>query len=157
MQELVPLLVTVLILALLFGFITFVANVQPAKVLVHAAARNCARAGVETLSQGRGLNQAKITAVETAGSSQDMGFDPTGLGVQAYTCSQVDWPDNCGWDTMTDNWDRGLVFVCEAGYNVKVDHIPLVYLFYPKGYVPLRAKVGLTIEPYKSRWGEGEE
>jgi hypothetical protein len=138
MEDLVPLIVAVLILAMLFGLVLFVSQVQPAKVLVVAAARNCARAGVETLSAGRGLDQAVVTAVETAGVSdpQGLAINPQGLAVWAYTA----------------DWDRGQVFVCETGYNVRVSHLPIVSWFYPKGYVPLRARVALSIEPYKSRW-----
>jgi len=51
-------------------------------------------------------------------------------------------------------WDRGRVFVCETGYAVRTDHLPMVSWFYPRGYVPLQARVALSIEPYVSRWGE---
>ena len=137
MEELVPLMVAVLILAMVFGLVLFVSQVQPAKVLVAAAARNCARAGVETLSVGRGLDQATATAVETALAGT--AIDPAGLTVWAYA------------ETA---WGRGRVFVCEAAYNVRTDHLPMVGWFYPRGYVPLRARVALDIEPYQSRWAE---
>jgi hypothetical protein len=135
MSDLVPLMVAVLVLAMLFGLVLFVSQVQPAKVLVVAAARNCARAGVETLAAGRGLEQAQVTAVETAMAGT--AIDPQGLAVRAYA---------------EDRWGRGLVFVCEAGYNVRTDHLPMVSGFYPGDHVPLRARVALDIEPYKSRW-----
>jgi len=83
MDELVPLIVVVLILAVLFGLATFVAEVQPVKGLVTATARNCARAGVETLAAGRGLPQAQQTAIETALAGT--AIDPQGLAVRAYT------------------------------------------------------------------------
>jgi hypothetical protein len=134
-EDLVPLMVTALILALLFGVVMFVSHVQPVKVLVHAAARNCVRAGVETLAAGRGLDQAAVTAVETALAGA--AIRPEGLMVRAYAANE---------------WGRGQVFVCETGYNVRVSHLPMVGWFYPAGYVPLRARVALSIEPYKSRW-----
>jgi hypothetical protein len=137
MSDLVPLLLVVLLLALIFGLVLFVSQVQPAKVMVVAAARNCARAGVETLAAGRGLLQAQETAVETALATPSV--NPNGLGVRAYA------------ETV---WGRGRVFVCETGYNVRVDHLPLVDWFYPGSYVPIRARVSLNIEPYKSRWEE---
>jgi len=139
-EDLVPLITVTLLLAMLFGLVVFVSQVQPVKVLVVAAARNCARAGVETLAAGRGLDQATVTAVETAlGGAEGAGtaFDPEGLAVRAYA------------ETV---WGRGRVFVCETGYNVRVDHLPLVGWFYPDAYVPLRARVALSIEPYKARW-----
>ena len=104
-------------------------------LLVAAAARNCARAGVETLAAGRGLDQAAATAVETALATT--AIEPGGLGVRAYS---------------ENVWGRGMVFVCETGYNVRVDNLPLVGWFYPRRYVPLRARVSLDIEPYKARW-----
>ncbi|MBN1955668.1 MAG: hypothetical protein JW900_11540, partial [Anaerolineae bacterium] len=63
MDDLVPLMMVVLVLAMLFGLVLFVSQVQPVKVLVAAAARNCARAGIATLAVGRGLDQATVTAV----------------------------------------------------------------------------------------------
>jgi len=137
MEELVPLLMVILVLGMFFGLVLFVSQVQPAKVLVVAAARNCARTGVETLAAGRGLDQALVTAVETAAAGT--AIDPTGLSVHAYA---------------EDAWGRGRVFVCETGYNVRVSHLPLVSWFYPEGHVPLRGRVSLSIEPYKSRWEE---
>ena len=134
-EDLVPLIVSVLVLALILGLVLFVSQVQPAKVLVVAAARNCARAGVETLAAGRGLDQALVTAVETAATGA--AIDPAGMAVRARA---------------ENVWGRGQVFVCEAGYNVKVSHLPLVGWFYPRGAVPLRARVALDIEPYKARW-----
>jgi hypothetical protein len=139
MEELVPLMVVVVILALIFGLVMFVSRVQPAKVLVAAAARNCARTGVETLEAGRGLEQAQVTAVETALAGT--AIDPVGLQVEA---------------TTVNVWGRGQVFVCEAGYNVRVGHLPLVSWFYPNGSVPLRTTVALDIEPYKSRWARSQ-
>lgn len=135
MEDLMPLMVAVLVLAMIFSLVLFVSHVQPVKVLVHAAARNCARTGVETLTAGRGLDQAVTTAVETAVSGT--AINPEGLEVRAYAEAV---------------WGRGEVFVCEAGYNVRVDHLPLVSWFYPGGSVPLCARVTLDIEPYKSRW-----
>jgi hypothetical protein len=134
-EDLVPLMMAVLVLAALFGMVLFVSQVQPAKVLVAAAARNCARAGVETLAAGRGLDQATLTAVETALAGTAV--SPQGLAVRAYA---------------ETTWGRGQVFVCEAGYAVRVDHLPLVSWLYPQGHVPIRARVALDIEPYKSRW-----
>ena len=135
MSDLVPLMMAVLVLAMIFGLVLFVAQVQPVKVLVHAAARNGARAGIETLAAGRGLDQAMVTAVETALAGTSINSE--GLAVQAYA------------ETV---WGRGQVFVCEAGYNVRVDHLPLVSWFFPGDHVPIRARVALDIEPYKSRW-----
>ena len=135
MEDLVPLMVAVSILAMIFGLVLFVSQVQPAKVLVVAAARNCARAGVETLAAGRGLDQAQITAVETAFAGTAIA--PEGLTVQAHA---------------ENVWGRGQVFVCEAQYDVQTSHLPLVSWFYPGGYVPLRARVALDIEPYQARW-----
>jgi len=136
-EDLVPLMVVVLILAMLLGLVLFVGQVQPAKVLVAATARNCARAGVETLQAGRGLEQATTTAIETALATTFL--DPAGLSVRAYA---------------ETTWGRGRVFVCETGYAVRTDHLPMVSWFYPHGYVALRARVALSIEPYMSRWGE---
>ena len=135
MSELVPLIMVVLVLAMLFGLVLFVSQVQPAKVLVTAAARNCARAGVETLAAGRGLDQATATAVETALAGT--AIEPGGLAVRAYSANV---------------WGRGMVFVCETGYNVRVDGLPMVGWFYPRRYVPLHSQVSLDIEPYKARW-----
>ena len=135
MSDLVPLMMTILILAVLFALVLFISQIQPAKVLVAAAARNCARAGVVTLAGGRGLEQARFTAVETAFAGT--GIEPEGLEVRAYA---------------EEEWDRGRVFVCETGYSVRVDHLPLVAWFYPRGSVSLRARISLWIEPYKSRW-----
>lgn len=137
MTDIVPLIMVILLLVLLFGLATFISHVQPVKVLVAAAARNCARAGVETLAAGRGVDQAVVTAVETA--AQGTAINPEGLAVRAYT---------------EDVWGRGRVFVCETGYNVRVSDVPLVGWFYHGEYVPLRARVALSIEPYKARWEE---
>ncbi len=108
-----------------------------------SAARNCARAGVETLAQGRGLDQALVTAVETAGATdpQGLGIAPEGLMVRAYTA---------------DVWGRGRVLACEAGYDVVVGGLPLLRLFYADNVVPIRSRVSLSIEPYKSRWEPGQ-
>jgi hypothetical protein len=122
---------------MVLGMVLFVSQVQPAKALVVSAARNCARAGVETLAEGRGLDQALVTAAETAATGS--AIDPAGLEVRAYT---------------EDVWGRGRVLTCETAYNVKVGHLPMIDWFYPGDHVPLRAKVSLSIEPYKSRWGE---
>lgn len=135
MSDLVPLMLVVLLLALILGLVIFVGQVQPAKVMVTSAARNCARAGVETLAAGRGLLQAQQTAMETALATPSINMQ--GLGVRAYA------------ETV---WGRGRVFVCETGYNVRVNHLPLVDWFYPGSFVPIRARVSLDIEPYKSRW-----
>lgn len=137
MEDLVPLILVLLLLVFLFGVAMFVSHVQPVKVLVVAAARNCARAGVETLAAGRGIDQAVVTAVETA--AEGTAINPAGLAVRAYA---------------EDVWGRGRVFVCEAGYSVRVSDIPLVDWFYPGDSVPLRARVALSIEPYKARWGQ---
>ncbi|HEY75969.1 MAG TPA: hypothetical protein G4O00_07290 [Thermoflexia bacterium] len=138
MDELVGFILIVLLLVLMLGVTTFVAHVQPVKVLVAAAARNCARAGVETLAAGRGLLQAEQTGVETALAGMGGGIDPEGLAVRAYAA---------------DVWGRGRVFVCETGYSVDVSSVPLVGWFYPRDAVRLRARVALRIEPYKARWG----
>jgi O-antigen ligase len=139
MDDLVPLVLVLLVLALLFTMVMFVGHVQPVKVLVAAAARNCARAGVETLAEGRGLPQALDTAVATAGVGMpgDRAISAGGLRAVAYT---------------ENVWGRGQVLVCETSYNVDVSTLPLVPLFYSGQYVPLRYRVSLTIEPYKSRW-----
>ena len=139
MDELVPLILVLLMLVLVLGVVTFVAHVQPVKGLVASAARNCARAGVETLAAGRGLLQAEQTAVETALAGVGGGIDPGGLTVRAYAA---------------DVWGRGRVFVCETRYGVKVSAVPLVGWFYPHDHVDLRARVALSIEPYKARWEE---
>jgi hypothetical protein len=81
------------------------------------------------------LAQARVTALEAAYAGT--AIDPRGLEVSAY---------------VADEWDRGRVFVCEVGYNVRVDHLPMVSWFYSSEHVPLRARVSLWIEPYKSRW-----
>ena len=137
MEDIVPLLLVVLLLVLVLGVVTFVARVQPAKVLVVASARNCARSGVETLAAGRGLPQALITAVETARAGT--AIDPTGLQVQAHA---------------EERWGRGRVFVCETTYRVEVGDVPLIAWFYPKDQVTLTSRASLSIEPYKSRWEE---
>jgi hypothetical protein len=137
MEDLAPLLMVLVVLVLLFAMVVFVSQVQPVKVLVVSSARNCARAGVETLAEGRGMEQALTTAVESAADGTSI--DPAGLEVRAYT---------------EDVWGRGRVLICETGYNVKTGTIPLMDWFYPHDYVPIRAKVSLSIEPYKSRWGD---
>ena len=137
MEDIVPLLMAILILALMLGLVMFVSHVQPVKVLVVSAARNCARNGVETLAEGRGLDQALTTAVETAAAGS--AIDPAGLQVRAYT---------------EDVWGRGRVFVCETRYNVRVDLIPMVHVFYDQESLPITSRASLAIEPYKSRWGE---
>ena len=136
MEELVPLLMVLLLLAMIFGLVNFVAQVQPVKALVHSLAYDCARAGVATLNSGRGLTQAGATAVEAA--SMGAYYNPAGLYVEAYP------------DTV---WGRGQVFIGEVHYNVRTDHLPMVSWFYPNGYVPLSAQVSMTIEPYQARWG----
>ena len=135
MEDLVPLMVVVLVLAMLFGLVLFVSQVQPVKGLVAAAARNCARAGVETLAAGRGLEQAQLTAVETALAGA--AIDPHGLAVRAYA------------ETV---WGRGRVFVCETAYSVRVDHLPMVAWFTGRPAITLRARVALAIDPYQARW-----
>ena len=137
MEDLAPLLMVLVILVFMFAWVTFVAQVQPVKVLVASAARNCARNGVETLAEGRGLDQALVTAVETA--ADGTAIDPAGLEVRAYTETE---------------WGRGRVLTCETAYNVRVSDLPLMDWFYPYDHVPLKAKVALSIEPYKSRWEE---
>ena len=137
MEDLVPLILVLLMLVLVLGVVTFVSHVQPVKVLVASAARNCARAGVESLAAGRGLAQAEQTAVETALAGIGGGINPQWLPVRAYA---------------EDVWGRGQVFVCETGYNVKVTDVPLIGWFYSDDHVPLRARVALSIEPYKARW-----
>ena len=137
MEELVPLIMVLLLLAMVFGLVLFVSQVQPMKALVHTLAYDCARAGVATLNAGRGLAQAGETALEAA--SMGLYYNPAGLYVEAYP------------DTV---WGRGQVFVCEVHYNVRTDHLPMVGWFYPEGYVPLRSQVSMTIEPYQARWGE---
>jgi hypothetical protein len=137
MEDLAPLLMVLLILVFLFTLVTFVGQVQPVKVLVVSAARNCARSGVETLAEGRGMKQALTTAVETAADGTSI--DPAGLEVRAYAETR---------------WGRGRVLTCETGYNVATGNLPLLDWFYTGDYVPIRAKVSLSIEPYKSRWGE---
>lgn len=136
MEDIVPFMALVLVLAMALGIVLFVSTVQPVKALVASAGRHCARTGIETLAAGRGLDQATATALETAALGS--AIDPTGLFVRAYT---------------TNVWGRGQVLVCEAGYNVRVDHLPMVSWFYRRGYVPIRSRVSLDIEPYKSRWG----
>jgi hypothetical protein len=135
MEDLVPLLLVVLLLVLVLGVVTFVARVQPAKVLVAASARNCARAGIESLAEGRGMPQARVTAIETAKAGT--AINPDGLEVEAYA---------------EDRWGRGRVFVCETTYRVKVSDAPLISWFWGKDHVTLRGRASLTIEPYKSRW-----
>ena len=137
MEDLAPLLMVLVILVFMFTLVTFVSQVQPVKVLVVSSARNCARAGVETLAEGRGMEQALTTAVETAAGGTSI--DPAGLEVRAYTETR---------------WGRGRVLTCETGYNVATGNLPLMDWFYKGEYVPIRAKVSLSIEPYKSRWGE---
>jgi hypothetical protein len=135
MEELVPLLVVITVLALVFSLTLFISQVQPVKVLVVAAARNCARAGVETLSSGQGLRQAQMTAIDTALAGT--AIDPYGLVVRTYA---------------EDRWARGMVFVCETEYRIPVGQLPLVSWFYNKDEVVLQSSVALSIEPYKSRW-----
>jgi len=77
--------------------------------------------------------------VETALSgAEGSAIDPEGLAVRAYA---------------EDVWGRGRVFVCETGYDVRVSHLPVGW-FYDAPSVPLRARVALSIEPYKARWEE---
>jgi hypothetical protein len=136
MEELVPLIIVLLLLAMIFGLALFVSQVQPMKALVHTLAYDCARAGVATLNAGRGLTQAGATAVEAA--SMGTYYNPAGLHVETYPSTV---------------WGRGQVFVCEVHYNVRTDHLPMVSWFYAGGYVPLSARASMTIEPYQARWG----
>ena len=136
MEDLVPLMMVLLLLAMIFGLVNFVAQVQPVKAMVHTTARNCARAGVTTLNAGRGINQASVTAMETALAGTF--FDPAGIGVRVYP------------ETV---WGRGQVFVCEVQYNVRTSHLPMISWFYTDGTIPLNARVSMTVDPYQSRWG----
>ena len=122
-------------LALLLGLGVFVAHVQPVKVAVHAAACNCARMAVETLSENRGPDQGYAAAVQTMAHQN---FDVKGL--------EVIFERN--------TWDRGETIACRVRYAVAVDWIPFVKLFYENGAVPLEGVSTLRIEPYKSRWEE---
>ena len=137
MEDTVSLLLVVLLLVLILDIVTFVARVQPVRVLVVAAARNCTRAGVETLAADRGMHQALFTAREMARSGTAIA--PDGLGVTVY---------------IDDQWGRGRVLVCEVTYRVRVDDVSLLGWFYEKDHVECKARASLSIEPYKSRWQE---
>ncbi len=128
------LIFAVFFLALLLGLGVFVAHVQPVKVAVQAAARNCARMAVETLSQQRGPEQALTAAYETLARQN---FDP------AYAVVTFE---------QGGEWDRGQVIGCRVQYAVDVGWMPFVGLFYGGDSVPMEAVAMSRVEPYKSRW-----
>ncbi len=131
------LILAVLILSLLLGLGVFVAHVQPVKVAVHAAARNCARMAGESLAEGRGVDQGHVAAYQTMAN---MSFDPTFVDV---LIQQGEY-----------GWDRGQSISCHVRYAVDVGWMPFVGLFYPGEAVYLQGTSALRIEPFKSRWDE---
>jgi hypothetical protein len=131
----ITLIFAVFFLVLLLGLGVFVAHVQPVKVAVHAAARNCVRMAGESLAQGRGPEQGYYAAYQTMAGHN---FDP------AYVDVVV----------QQGVWDRGHAIACRVRYAVDVSGLPFVSLFYGEGAVPLEGVSLLRIEPYKSRWGE---
>ncbi len=135
-SQLVGMMFAVLLIAMLLGLAALVAHVYPAKVAVHAAARNCARMGVESLSQDRGVNQAVFAARQTMAHHN---FDPEYL--------QVVIEHNA--------WDRGGSVVCRVRYGVDVSWLPFVGALFDDA-VRMEGKAASRIEPYKSRWDDGE-
>ena len=131
----ITLVFAVFFLALLLGVGVFVAHIQPVTVAVHAAARNCARMGIETLSEARGPEQALAAARETLAFQN---FDPARaqITLEHYT------------------WDRGEMVTCRVRYAVYVGWMPFVRTFYGGDAIPLEGVASLRIEPYKSRWEE---
>jgi hypothetical protein len=135
--QVLTLILAVLILSLLLGLGAFVAHVQPVKVAVHAAARNCARMAAESLAEGRGVEQGHVAAYQTMA---DMSFDPAFVDVLIV---QGEY-----------GWDRGESISCHVRYAVDVGWMPFVDLFYSGQAVYLQSSSALRIEPYKSRWDE---
>jgi hypothetical protein len=131
----ISLIFAVLFLAMLLGLGVFVAHVQPVKVAVHAAARNCARMAVATLSEGRGPDQGYAAAYQTMASQN---LDVGGLEVIFEHGA----------------WGRGETIVCRVRYSVAVDWMPFISLFFEGRGIPLEGVSMLRIEPYKSRWGD---
>lgn len=134
----ITLVFAVFFLALLLGVGVFVAHVQPVKVAVHAAARNCARMAGESLAEGRGVYQGYSAAYL---SMAHHNFDPEHVEVVIER----------------GTWDRGYTIACRVRYAVAVDWMPFVSLFYGESSVPLQGSSLLRIEPYKSRWADLEE
>ena len=125
----------VFILALLLGLGVFVAHVQPVKVAVHAAARNCARMAGESLAQGQGTYQGYVAGYQT-------------LVHQNFDVEHADIVIQRGL------WDRGKTIACRVRYAVDVSWMPFVSLFTGEGTVSLEGVSALRIETYKSRWEE---
>lgn len=128
-------LVLIFFLCMVVGFAALVALAQPAKVAVHAAARNCARMAVESLSAGRGLSQAAQTAVLSL-QNQNLEAEHAEVHLSANT------------------WGRGEAVTCRVVYHVPAGDLPMVGWLWTDPTLPVESSVTLDIEPFKSRWWE---
>ena len=126
-------LVLIFFLCMVVGFAALVALAQPAKVAVHAAARNCARMAVESLSAGRGLTQAAQTAIYSL-QNQNLEAEHAEVTLAAGA------------------WGRGEAVTCRVVYHVPTGDLPMVGWFWSGATLPVKSSVTLAIEPYKSRW-----
>ncbi len=133
-SQTIALIFSVIVLLMLIGMGVLVSHVYPVKVAVHAAARNCTRMGVESLSQGRGVDQAYTAAYQTMAHHN---FDPQYVQVVI----------------QHDGWDRGGVVTCRVRYGVDVSWMPFVGSLFDDA-VRLEGAAASRIEPYKSRWEE---
>ena len=131
----ITLIFAILFLALLLGLGVFVAHVQPVKVAVHAAARNCARMAGESLAEGQGTYQGYVAGYQTL---VHQNFDV------AYADIEI----------QQGTWDRGETIACRVRYAVNISWIPFASLFTGEGAVSLQGVSALRIETHKSRWEE---
>ena len=123
-----------LVLVLFLGITAFVVKVRPAQLTVLAAARACARQGVSTLNQYRGLTQAQIAGRETL---QTRHLDAAKATVEVTTVGP---------------WDRWTAVQCTVSYPVDVRRVPFAVLFAGRPEIDLEATYTLRVDPYKSRW-----
>jgi hypothetical protein len=123
-----------MVLALFLGVTAFIVKVRPAQLTVLAAARSCARQGVSTLNQERGLMQAQAAGWETLEARH---LDPTKATIAVAPLG---------------TWDRWSVVQCTVSYPVDVRRVPFAALFVQSPEKMLEATYTLSVDPYKSRW-----
>lgn len=129
-----PLLMLFLVLVL--GVAAFVVKVRPAQVAVGSAARVCARHAAATLNPELGYQQAATAALET-------------LHARHLSSTQAEITV-----TPLGTWDRFSQVACTVRYEVDLSRVPLLHLFANSDSQTLEATYILTIEPFKSRWGD---
>ncbi len=126
--------IIVMVLALFLGVTAFIVKVRPAQLTVLAAARSCARQGVSTLNQQRGLQQARLAGAEAL---QARHLDPTKAVITVAPLGA---------------WDRWSAVQCTVSYPVDVRRVPFAALFVQSPDKMLEATYTLAVDPYKSRW-----